>query len=109
MKERAVVGKVVGLLREEVPLAYEAMIGERDEYMANSILGAVEAGPPPPGAGLTASSNPKGGLAMVGVVGIAHMDGIERRLQAKGWTTQAACNSGALPAKGREPALAGAL
>lgn len=50
-------------LKEELPAVYRAMIQERDEYMAKQ---------------LQQSSSKK----IVGVVGIGHMDGIERYL---GW------------------------
>jgi pheromone shutdown protein TraB len=45
---------------------YNAMIRERDEYMANSLLGSPS-------------------TRILGVVGLAHLDGIERYLSAAGF------------------------
>ena len=54
-------------IREDFPEMYSALIGERDSFMAESIENA--------------DSN-----TMVGVVGIAHMDGIEKALIKDGYT-----------------------
>ena len=47
-------------IQRELPPLYTALIAERDEYMANSLLQSP-------------------GKRMVAVTGLAHMDGIERR------------------------------
>ncbi len=60
------VAAVMGLLKEELPRVYAAMIGERDAYMAARLLEAP-------------------GSRAVGVVGIAHLEGIERALADAGW------------------------
>lgn len=66
LKERKNVRKIMASLNEALPAVYQALIGERDVYMANSILRAS-------------------GQMTVAVVGIAHMDGIERTLAAEGF------------------------
>ena len=50
-------------VQTELPLVYDALIGERDAYMAANLR-----------------SDAIRGKTVVGVVGIAHMDGIEREL-----------------------------
>ena len=49
-------------IQRELPPLYTALIAERDEYMANSLLQSP-------------------GKRMVAVTGLAHMDGIERRFR----------------------------
>ena len=51
----------MGILRAELPSVYDALVGERDSYMAESIDGSS-------------------GKLMVCVVGMAHMNGIENNL-----------------------------
>lgn len=50
------------------PEVYTAMVGERDEYMAN---------------GINQLSTMK---RTVAVMGLAHVDGVERYLREAGWT-----------------------
>ena len=68
VKARENVRLVMSKLRETAPELYNAMVAERDVYMANGIdkLDQFE--------------------KMVAVVGIAHVDGIERNLKERGWT-----------------------
>jgi len=67
LKQRDVLNTELTAVREEVPLVYAALIGERDEYMANSL------------------SNAEGNVA-VAVVGMAHILGIEKFLVEKGYS-----------------------
>ena len=67
MKQRDVLNTELTVVREEVPLVFAALIGERDEYMANSL------------------SNAEGNVA-VAVVGMAHTYGIEKFLVEKGYS-----------------------
>ena len=68
VKARENVRLVMSKLRETAPELYNAMVAERDVYMANGIhkLDQFE--------------------KMVAVVGIAHVDGIETNLKDRGWT-----------------------
>ena len=66
LKNRASVTMLMGILKEEVPLVYEAMVQERDQYMSEKL------------AKYLAKS---GKQSAVAIVGIAHMDGIEHFLQ----------------------------
>ena len=68
IKKRETVRKVMGLFREETPLLYEALVGERDRFMAGSLLRGAA-----------------GGTTTVAVVGVAHAEGIEAALAAAGW------------------------
>ncbi|EKX48781.1 hypothetical protein GUITHDRAFT_136450 [Guillardia theta CCMP2712] len=61
LKERRTVRGIMQTLKENLPEVYTALIGERDQYMANSLLKA-------------------NGRTTVAVVGMAHMDGIEAHL-----------------------------
>ena len=58
LKQRENVRALSEYLKTEVPPIYTALIGERDEYMAQSLLGSS-------------------GERIVAVVGLAHVDGIE--------------------------------
>ena len=58
LKQRENVRALSSYLRTEVPPLYTALIGERDEYMAQSLLGSS-------------------GERIVAVIGLAHVDGIE--------------------------------
>lgn len=71
LKERKNVRKIMASLKDSLPEVYQALIGERDVYMADSILKAD-------------------GRRTVAVVGMAHMDGIERRLGEQGYALAAA-------------------
>jgi len=67
MKQRDTLNTMLTAVKEEVPLVYAALIGERDEYLANSL------------------ANAKGNVA-VAVVGMAHMFGIEKYLVQQGYS-----------------------
>jgi pheromone shutdown protein TraB len=60
-KKRDTVRKAMAAFKEVVPEVYQALVGERDEYMANQIRAS-------------------GGKRIVAVCGLAHMDGLERKL-----------------------------
>ena len=62
LKQRDLIVMLMKELKQEVPLVYDALIGERDIYMAQSI------------------SEAKSSKSLVGVVGMAHMSGIENYL-----------------------------
>ncbi|CAM9129561.1 unnamed protein product [Choristocarpus tenellus] len=66
IKQRQTMRKLSALLQEGAPEVYNAMLGERDVYMANSLINS-------------------GGKRTVGVVGLAHLDGIEKNLIKNGW------------------------
>eukprot|EP00981_Chlorochromonas_danica_P002165 scaffold428_cov168-Ochromonas_danica.AAC.30 len=61
LKKKELVGRIMGRLREELPDVYNALIGERDVFMAKAIAGADS-------------------HLMVAVVGFAHLAGIENWL-----------------------------
>lgn len=61
MKQRSVLSNILSAVREEAPAIYAALIGERDAFMAESVASA-------------------GAKVLVGVVGIAHVAGIEKCL-----------------------------
>jgi len=65
MKQKRSVNKLLSVIKMEVPAIYNALIGDRDLYMARSMI-----------------SSP--GTNMVGIVGIAHIAGIERNLEEVG-------------------------
>lgn len=67
MKTREKVSKIMNELREQAPYMVNAMLDERDAYMA---------------AGLDILDDKPVTCA---VLGIAHLDGVERNLKAKGW------------------------
>jgi len=66
LKERSSVRTLMASLQQELPEVYKAMIEERDAYMTASLLGC-------------------GSQTIVGVVGIGHLDGIERNLGREGF------------------------
>jgi pheromone shutdown protein TraB len=74
MKARENVRKIMSALRSTAPEIYEAMVAERDEYMGR---GLDELGSNLPG---------RSSGRTVAVVGMAHVDGIERYLASRGWT-----------------------
>jgi pheromone shutdown protein TraB len=74
MKARENVRKIMSALRSTAPEIYEAMVAERDEYMGRG-LDELGANLPGRSSGRT-----------VAVVGMAHVDGIERYLASRGWT-----------------------
>ena len=74
MKTKDNVKKIMGALKETAPEIYEAMVGERDRYMAR---GLDELG-----------INVKNGVSVettVAVMGMAHVDGVEKYLTTNGW------------------------
>lgn len=74
LKTRENVSKIMNELREQAPYMVSAMLDERDAYMAAG-LDILEDKP-----------------VTCAVLGIAHLDGVERNLKAKGWKiTHANC------------------
>ena len=74
MKAKENVKKIMGALKETAPEIYQAMVAERDVYMAR---GLDELG-----------NNVKGGSSVettVAVMGMAHVDGVETYLATNGW------------------------
>ena len=67
LKTRKALDKIMGTLRSEAPAIYQAMIGDRDSYMAASIATQTDS------------------KRMVAVCGMDHMAGIERNLAARGF------------------------
>jgi len=67
MKTKENVKKIMGQLQRVAPALYEALVSERDAYMAAGLNGLNEL------------------ESIVAVVGIAHADGIETTLQQNGW------------------------
>lgn len=68
MKSKENVQKIMGELQRVAPFLYDALVGERDAYMAAGLNGLNEL------------------ETIVAVVGIAHVYGIEANLQSNGWT-----------------------
>jgi len=64
LKNRETVEKLQAYMQKKSPELYDALIGERDLYMAASLKGAVA----------------KNYKRIVGVVGFAHLGGIEQAL-----------------------------
>lgn len=67
VKERENVRLVMSKMKESAPELYEAMVGERDAYMARGLATLDQFG------------------TMVAVMGIAHVDGVEADLKERGW------------------------
>lgn len=67
IKAKENVRKIMGELKRVAPAIYEALVSERDAYMAAGLNGLDEI------------------ETIVAVVGIAHVDGIEQNLSANGW------------------------
>uniref|UniRef100_A0A6V0CCG5 Uncharacterized protein n=1 Tax=Pseudo-nitzschia australis TaxID=44445 RepID=A0A6V0CCG5_9STRA len=67
MKTKENVRLIMGQLQRLAPFLYEALVSERDVYMATGLNGLNEL------------------ESIVAVVGIAHADGIEKSLQMNGW------------------------
>lgn len=67
MKTKENVKLIMGQLQRVAPFLYEALVSERDVYMATGLNGLNEL------------------ESIVAVVGIAHADGIENSLQMNGW------------------------
>eukprot|EP00547_Thalassionema_nitzschioides_P017947 CAMPEP_0194246660 /NCGR_PEP_ID=MMETSP0158-20130606/15374_1 /TAXON_ID=33649 /ORGANISM="Thalassionema nitzschioides, Strain L26-B" /LENGTH=396 /DNA_ID=CAMNT_0038982615 /DNA_START=37 /DNA_END=1224 /DNA_ORIENTATION=+ len=68
MKAKETIKLVMGQLQKAAPEVYEAMVAERDAYMANGI-NQLNAFP-----------------VIVAVMGLAHVDGVERYLESEGWS-----------------------
>mmetsp|Transcript_18310 Transcript_18310/g.29195 ORF Transcript_18310/g.29195 Transcript_18310/m.29195 type:complete len:232 (+) Transcript_18310:373-1068(+) len=68
LKNRDTVAKLQAYMQKKSPQLYEALIGERDLYMATSLQGALK----------------KNFKKVVGVVGFAHLNGIEKALHEEG-------------------------
>ena len=81
LKRRATVRQVVAGFARQAPELYEALVASRDRYMASTLLSALR----PPGGGATGAPR-----RVVGVVGMAHEDGIARSLEDAGFRTKAA-------------------
>jgi pheromone shutdown protein TraB len=69
MKAKENVKLIMGQLQKAAPAIYEALVAERDAYMANGLN--------------TLNMFP----VIVAVMGIAHVDGVEQYLQREGWTS----------------------
>jgi hypothetical protein len=67
MKAKENVQKIMGQLKQAAPKLYEALVAERDVYMASG-LDQLNQFP-----------------SMVAVMGVAHVEGVEAYLQAHGW------------------------
>ena len=67
MKTKDNVRTIMGQLQRVAPFLYEALVSERDVYMATGLNGLNDI------------------ESIVAVVGIAHADGIENSLQMNGW------------------------
>ena len=76
MKAKENVNVIMGQLKRVAPEIYQALVAERDAYMANG-LDKLNAFP-----------------VIVAVMGIAHVDGVETYLKARGWTpVKLKCNA----------------
>ena len=73
MKEKENVKKIMAALQKTAPEIYEAMVAERDLYMAKGLDELND----------TLKSDSKNTVA---VMGMAHVDGVERYLLSQGWT-----------------------
>jgi hypothetical protein len=71
LKTREALEKITSTLKEEAPAVYNAMIGDRDRYMAQSIVGQ------------------RGSKLLVAVCGMAHLAGIEGQLCENGFEVAA--------------------
>ncbi len=73
LKQRSSIRQLAAAVKEELPLVYDALIGERDEFMARALAEKSTAPSPEP----TLSDSRGNVIRIVGVVGMMHMDGIE--------------------------------
>ena len=73
MKEKENVKKIMAALQKTAPEIYEAMVAERDLYMAKGLDELND----------NLKSDAKDTVA---VMGMAHVDGVERYLLSQGWT-----------------------
>jgi len=76
LKNRETVSLLQGYIAKKSPELYNALIGERDQYMAESLAGAIG----------------KKYNRIVGVVGFAHLNGIEKQLQQSGFKLVDMCS-----------------
>ena len=67
MKAKENVKKIMGQLQKSAPALYQALVSERDAYMAAGLNGLNDF------------------EAIVAVMGIAHVDGVEQNLRENGW------------------------
>ena len=67
MKAKENVRKIMNQLERVAPALYEALVSERDAYMAAGLNGLYEL------------------ETIVAVMGVAHVDGVERNLSINGW------------------------
>ena len=72
MKEKDNVKKIMGALQKSAPEVYEAMVAERDVYMGKGLDEL----------GFNLNSDARDTVA---VMGMAHVDGVERYLLSQGW------------------------
>jgi pheromone shutdown protein TraB len=79
LKERATIRQLMGSLKTSLPEVYQALVAERDVYMASSLLKS-------------------GAKSAVAVVGMAHMDGIERELCGNGYAVSTCMLTGGVEA-----------
>jgi pheromone shutdown protein TraB len=75
LKERSTIRQLMASLQTSLPEVYQALVAERDVYMASNLLKS-------------------GGKSSVAVVGMAHMDGIERVLGENGFSVSVCRLSG---------------
>ena len=76
MKAKDNVKKIMGQLQKAAPALYQALVSERDAYMAAGLNGLNEF------------------EAIVAVMGIAHIDGVEQNLRENGWqAVQPSCSA----------------
>ena len=71
LKQRQLIREVMANLKTDLPEIYSAMIGERDVFMADAISNCL--------------LEQRQGKSLVGVVGAAHLEGIENNLQKRGF------------------------
>jgi pheromone shutdown protein TraB len=67
IKTKENVRKIMFQLQKAAPALYEALVSERDAYMAAGLNGLNEL------------------ETIVAVMGIAHVDGVEQNLKINGW------------------------
>ena len=84
LKQRENARAVATYLKRSAPPVYEAMLGERDRYMAHALRDAP-------------------GKSIVGVVGLSHLDGIERILGDEVAARPRACTAPLVAAGRRAP------
>lgn len=68
MKTVDTTSKMMDVFKQELPALWKAMVGERDAVMARNL-----------------NALPSQLKTVVAVMGLGHLTGVQRRLQAKGW------------------------